>query len=222
MKNSYLKVLLVDDDEDDYIVTEELLETAEIGLFELDWIDTYSEALEVIGEKRHDIYLLDYRLGPETGLELLKEAINRGVSAPIILLTGLGDNQIDQEAMKIGAADYLMKDQMDTAILERSILHALERKQRDAKQDQLLAELEEANRELKNFTYFISQDLQVPMRALGSLAEFMITYYEDKLDEKGKNMLLLIKKNVGRMKEKIDNFMNDSRFKNLVEEKTED
>ena len=222
MENSYLKVLLVDDDEDDYIVTEELLETAEIALFQLDWIDTYSEALEVMGQKRHDIYLLDYRLGPETGLELLKEAINRGVSAPIILLTGLGDHQIDTEAMKIGAADYLIKDQMDTAILERSILHALERKQIDAKQDRLIAELEEANRELKNLADFISQDLQVPLRALGSLAEFLIAYYGDKLDEKGKNMLLLIKKNVGRMKRKIDNLMNDSRCKHMVEEKAED
>ncbi len=149
MKNGSVKVLLVDDDEDDYVVTEDLLDSAEIGMFELQWIDNYEQALEAVSQKNHDVYLFDYRLGPQTGLDLLKEAMERGVRSPIILLTGLGDHDIDSEAMKIGAADYLIKGQMDTAILERSILHAIERKQTDAKQDQLVDELEEANRELK-------------------------------------------------------------------------
>lgn len=222
MKNSSVKVLLVDDDEDDYVVTEDLLDSAEIGMFELQWIDNYEQALEAVSQKNHDVYLFDYRLGPQTGLDLLKEAMERGVRSPIILLTGLGDHDIDSEAMKIGAADYLIKGQMDTAILERSILHAIERKQTDAKQDQLVDELEEANRELKNLAYLISQDLQAPMRTISSLAELIGSDYGDKFDEKGKGMLQLLKNTIGRMNKQIDNLMNNSKLRDQVKQKAEE
>ncbi len=222
MKNGSVKVLLVDDDEDDYVVTEDLLDSAEIGMFELQWIDNYEQALEAVSQKNHDVYLFDYRLGPQTGLDLLKEAMERGVRSPIILLTGLGDHDIDSEAMKIGAADYLIKGQMDTAILERSILHAIERKQTDAKQDQLVDELEEANRELKNLAYLISQDLQAPMRTISSLAELIGSDYGDKFDEKGKGMLQLLKNTIGRMNKQIDNLMNNSKLRDQVKQKAEE
>ena len=222
MKNGSVKVLLVDDDEDDYVVTEDLLDSSEIGMFELQWIDNYEQALEAVSQKNHDVYLFDYRLGPQTGLDLLKEVMERGVRSPIILLTGLGDHDIDSEAMKIGAADYLIKGQMDTAILERSILHAIERKQTDAKQDQLVDELEEANRELKNLAYLISQDLQAPMRTISSLVELIGSDYGDKFDEKGKGMLQLLKNTIGRMNKQIDNLMNNSKLRDQVKQKAEE
>ena len=222
MKNAFIKVLLIDDDEDDYVVTEDLLDGAEIGMFELEWIDNYQQALKAILQNNHDVYLFDYRLGPETGLDLLEEVMRRGVRAPIILLTGLGDHDIDREAMKIGAADYLIKGQMDTAILERSILHAIERKQTDAKQNQLVDELEETNRELENLAYLLSQDLQAPMRAISSLAELIGSDYGDKFDEKGKGILELLKNTIGRVNKQIDNFMNHSRLRDMVEKKAEE
>jgi two-component system CheB/CheR fusion protein len=86
--------------------------------------------VEALGRNGHDVYLLDYRLGQRNGLELLRDAVQRGCQTPIILLTGQGEREVDIEAMKAGAADYLTKGQMDAALLERSIRHALER-QRD-------------------------------------------------------------------------------------------
>src|SRR5262249_45893686 len=124
-----IRILLVDDDEDDYIITRDLL--SEIGEmdFHLDWVGTYGTALEVINRAEHDVYLVDFGLGERNGLELLRDALARGCKAPIILLTGQGDHEIDIEAMKAGAADYLVKGQIAAPLLERSIRYAIERAQ---------------------------------------------------------------------------------------------
>lgn len=124
--NIWLKILLVDDDEDDYIIIRDLL--SEIGEFELEfelaWAGDYDIALETIKREEHDICLLDYRLGERSGLELLREASERGYKVPIILLTGQGDREVDLEAMQSGAAGYLDKGQLDPPLLERSIRYA--------------------------------------------------------------------------------------------------
>lgn len=133
MHNHPIRVLLVDDDEDDYILTRAWLSEIEEARFELEWVATYDAALETIGQNQHDVYLLDYRLGRHNGLELLREAIANGCSSPIILLTGHGDHDIDIEAMKAGAADYLDKSQIGAPLLEHSIRYAIERQQTEQK-----------------------------------------------------------------------------------------
>ncbi|MGL5922285.1 response regulator [Chroococcidiopsis sp.] len=127
MDTERVKVLLVDDDEDDYVLTRDWLAAAQGTTFDLDWVSSYDEAIETIAQCQHDIYLLDYRLGDRNGLELLQAAVAEGCAAPIILLTGKGDREIDIEAMKAGAADYLEKTQLSAPLLERSIRYALER-----------------------------------------------------------------------------------------------
>lgn len=133
MNNSPIKVLLVDDDEDDYILTRDWFDEFQVADSELEWVSSYAKGREAIAQNRHDIYLVDYRLGEGDGLELLSEAIANGSTAPIILLTGKGDREIDIEAMKAGAADYLEKSQMTAPLLERSIRYAIERKQTEQK-----------------------------------------------------------------------------------------
>ncbi len=127
MAGEPIRVLLVDDDEDDHLLTRELL--AEIGRerYHLDWEPGYDAALEAIRARAHDVYLLDYHLGARNGLELLRQAVEDGCRAPIIMLTGLGDRDVDLEAMKVGAADYLAKGSLDAPLLERSIRYAVER-----------------------------------------------------------------------------------------------
>src|SRR5476651_2379514 len=107
-----IKVLLVDDDEDDFVLTRDLLSEINGGSFQLDWAKTYAEGTQRIEVAEHDIYLLDYQLGRRNGLELLRETIGccRG---PMILLTGQADEAVDVEAMKAGAADYLIKPRID-------------------------------------------------------------------------------------------------------------
>jgi diguanylate cyclase (GGDEF)-like protein/PAS domain S-box-containing protein len=124
-----LRVLLVEDDEDDYLITRDLLDGQERARFDVEWCPSYAAALTAIGEQRHDVYLIDYRLGEHTGLELVREAFTRRRSAPVLILTGQSDYQIDLEATALGVTDYLIKQELDAVSLERSIRYAVSHQQ---------------------------------------------------------------------------------------------
>jgi len=123
-----LRVLLIEDDEDDYILTRSLFSEIKGRTFDLTWMKNYKEGLHAVLSGHHDICLVDFRLGGRNGIELLAEAEENGNQAPIILLTGQGEHEVDVQAMRAGAADYLVKGRLDAALLERSIRYALERK----------------------------------------------------------------------------------------------
>ena len=124
--NKSIKVLLVDDDEDDFMLTKNLLFEIPDQKFSIDWASSFDSGLKEIERKHHDIYLIDYRLGKKTGVDLLNKAAKIVHKKPIIMLTGKEDQKIDLDAMKSGAADYLIKDKIDSFILERSIRYAIE------------------------------------------------------------------------------------------------
>src|SRR5882672_1010018 len=123
-----VKVLLVEDDEDDYVITRDLLGEVQGAQFKVEWISEYNNALHTMSLNQHDICLVDYRLGAKTGVDLLRAAIERGCQAPIILLTGAREHEVDLEAMQAGAADYLVKTQLQANALGRSVRYALQRK----------------------------------------------------------------------------------------------
>lgn len=144
-----LQILLVEDDEDDFILTKALLNEME-GLHPtIEWIDSYDVALAEMLQNRHSVYLLDYRLGAEDGLSLLREATTLGCRGPMILLTGQGDHEIDLDAMRAGAADYLIKSEITAPLLERSIRYSIQQKRSEAELAELkqrLAESQEVER----------------------------------------------------------------------------
>ena len=141
-----IRVLLVDDDQGDFEMTRALLDNAERRDFEyeLDWVSTFEEGLDALKRDEYDVYLLDYFLEDRTGLDLLGEAGRRGTSAPVIMLTGRGSRQVDSEAMKAGASDYLVKGRIDPELLERAIRYALER----TRSQKALRESEERHRSM--------------------------------------------------------------------------
>ena len=126
MKNETIKVLLIEDDEDDYILTRGLLSEEDAGNYLLDWAPSYEEGLEVAGRGEHQVCLVDYRLGERTGVQLIREARESRLTTPMILLTGQGDHDVDVEAMQAGATGYLVKDETHSEHLKRTIRYAVE------------------------------------------------------------------------------------------------
>jgi PAS domain S-box-containing protein len=122
-----IKILIIDDDEDDYFIISDYLKEIDHTKFIVDWCNDYQSAVRQIHLASHDIYFVDYRLGNKTGLDLLKEAIHLQTDRPIILLTGKGNKAIDIEAMKSGATDYVIKSELNSEKLERCIRYSLDR-----------------------------------------------------------------------------------------------
>ncbi|TVM00600.1 MAG: diguanylate cyclase [Candidatus Brocadia sp. WS118] len=189
MKDSRIKILLVDDDEDDYVIARELFSEITTWKPELDWVKTYDEALEVIRGRDYDVYLFDYRLGAggHTGLDLLRETITLGCKSPIIILTGQGDYRVDMEAMRKGASDYLIKGQINSYLLEKSVRHAIERKH-----------AEEAIRSAKNYSEYlvacsldmiVAANLDLEITEFNPSAEKMFGYCKSEVLGKSIRML---------------------------------
>ncbi len=119
------RILLIEDEEADYLLTRRILNSSEKQEFHLDWADSWQTGIEAIRRCAHDVCLLDFRIGGGDGLELLKESRDIGCRAPVILLTGISDYRLDVEAMELGAADFLVKDKLTAELLERSIRYAI-------------------------------------------------------------------------------------------------
>jgi len=126
MDASPVKVLLIDDEEYSFLLLRRMLGKAPDKKFEMDWASNYEAGLKALESRRHDVCLLDYRLGPETGLDLLRESVAKGLETPIIILTGSDDPRVDLEATELGASDFLLKDALDPVILERVIRYSIQ------------------------------------------------------------------------------------------------
>ena len=122
-----LRVLLLEDDEDDVVLTSALLREVEEFDSELIWANTFDGGLAFLNNEKFDIVLVDYRIGADTGIAWIEEAHRRGHSTPIIVLTGQGSREVDELAMQAGAADYLVKHGLDPERLGRSVRYAIDR-----------------------------------------------------------------------------------------------
>ena len=125
MGGNSIRVLLIEDEETDYLLTRRMLSSVESQSFDLEWANSWQAGVDAIRRCGHDICLLDFRIGGGDGLELLKESRDIGCKAPVILLTGIGDYRLDIEAMELGASDFLVKDKITPELLERAIRYSL-------------------------------------------------------------------------------------------------
>ncbi len=122
---SKFNILLIDDDEDDFVNLRGLFQEIRGSKYAITWKSNYEEGLKALQDSKFDICLLDYRLGAKTGLELLHEAQSLGLRVPAIFLTGQGDFDLDLQAMQIGASDYLVKNGLTAPLLERSVRYSI-------------------------------------------------------------------------------------------------
>ncbi len=126
-RKSVIRVLLVEDDEDDYILVRDMLKDVSGQKYELKWISSADEAIKEHYFTESDVCVLDYRLGQQNGIECLHQMQKAGYAKPLIMLTGQGDHEVDMLAMREGAADYLDKSSLTSVLLERSLRYAIDR-----------------------------------------------------------------------------------------------
>jgi len=129
MEKPEINVLLVEDDEDDYQLVKQWLAGSKRIHFRLDWANGLEPACQALHQNRYDVCLLDYRLGPHSGLEILQKIENNSTSPPVVLLTGQADYGIDLQVMDAGAMDYMVKGEINSVLLERAIRYAIRHKQ---------------------------------------------------------------------------------------------
>jgi signal transduction histidine kinase len=179
-----LRVLLIDDDQDDYVLTRDLLSDIPSGRFQLDWTPDYAAGVEAVAGGGHDVFLVDYQLGVKTGIELLRETRGRGRCGPVILLTGQGQSRTDMEALDAGADDYLEKAGLTPALLDRSIRFALvqfraaaelERKVRERTEELARANeaLREHDRRKDEFLATLAHELRNPLAPICNAIEIL-------------------------------------------------
>jgi two-component system cell cycle sensor histidine kinase/response regulator CckA len=127
MNSETIKVLIIEADEGDYVLTRELFSLVKAGKFSLDWAPSYEEGLRVAGRREHHVCLVADGLGERTGVQLIREARESRLTTPMILFTGQGDHDMDVAAMEAGATDYLVKGETSPSRLERTIRYAVQR-----------------------------------------------------------------------------------------------
>lgn len=180
-----VSVLLIDDDDEDYLITEHLLLKSKTSSYQVHWQPSYDEALVFLENNPVDIVLVDYFLGNKNGIEFIQELQTREIKLPVILLTGLGNYETDLAAMNSGAADYLNKNELTAQGLERSIRYAIKEFQTQQKLKELTQELEDRvqqrTQELNTSNQILEQNqqkLQILYKISGSAhREISLTHF---------------------------------------------
>lgn len=145
--HSPIRILMIDDDEDDFIITRDIVSQVDHHKHIIEWASSYEDGIKKILQQNHDVYLVDYQLGANNGLDLVKEAISKGCVSPLLLLTGQNDIEIDKLAMKAGASGYLQKGKTSARHLESSIRYSIQNAKMLREIKMLNAELEKRVRD---------------------------------------------------------------------------
>lgn len=128
MEFNTIKLLLIDDDEDEFYIIQHLLQDAKEAVYTIKWFSNYNDGLLAILSQQYDVALIDYRLGGSDGISLIAEAVEKGCEMPLVLLTGQGNTKIDMASMEAGADAYLVKDEFNIELFEPTIRYALNHK----------------------------------------------------------------------------------------------
>lgn len=186
MTSRPINILLIDDDEDDYLIIKDLLFETLHPHPHVEWIGQFEKAQDAIAQAAHDVYLIDYRLGARNGLELLEPLDLLQLPQPFIILTGVGDDSVEHQAMKMGVADYLVKGKFEAELLRRVIEYSLQRKRMEA---QRINELLELNRSKDEFIAVTSHQLRTPATAVKQYLNLLLGGYVGELTEEQRSIV---------------------------------
>ncbi|MEK6554738.1 MAG: hybrid sensor histidine kinase/response regulator, partial [Bdellovibrionota bacterium] len=172
-----INIVIVDDDEDDYLIVDGYLKEISGVHFNTVWIPDFNLAVQAIKEQKADVYLVDYMMGEKTGLDVLAAVNTPLLQKPIILVTGHQDRNIDLQAMDMGAADFLYKRTLTSELLERSIRYSIKQSEdrmrlHEADQFEMQKKaLETANEFKSRYVADICHEIRNPLGAIIGFAD---------------------------------------------------
>jgi len=123
-----IDILLIEDDEDDYFLSAELLRESQVRSFRITWAQRLETGIEHLAHNTPDVVLLDLSLPDSQGIDTFLRIHEAASHLPVVLLTGLDDESVGMHAVQQGAQDYLVKGSIDSHLLVRAVLYAIERK----------------------------------------------------------------------------------------------
>lgn len=148
MTKNRLDILLIEDNEDDALLIREMLtEAGGEFRFKISWKDSLENGLEHLKTSPHGCHhlvILDLHFPRSDGLNTLTTVLKDAPDIPIVVFTGLEDEAMANEAIRLGAQDYLMKGKINDFVLKRVIIHAIERFKILREKERLIRELKEA------------------------------------------------------------------------------
>lgn len=206
------RILIVDENASDRAIFRRHLEESPDGTFEVAEADSGEDALAACQATRPHCLLLDCQLPDFDGLELLaKLQSSFGDPSAVVLLTNQGDESLAAQAMKQGAQDYLVKGDLTPASIYRAVNNAIEKAALTRAVQQHRKQLERSNRELQEFAYTASHDLQAPMRRIKSFCDLIKSRYAAKLDSEAAEFIGYLVESAAQMQALIDGLLQYSR-----------
>ncbi len=168
------KVLLVEDDDAD---AERMIRwMRRIDHFDLEviWATTLAEAVELLGVHDPIVIVVDLTLPDAHGMDCIHTILEHAPFVPIIVQTGVDDDETPIEALELGAQDYLVKGSLDRQVLARSLRYSLTRHQTMVELTQRTNELRETDAELDDFAHVVAHDLRAPVRTARLFADRLV------------------------------------------------
>jgi diguanylate cyclase (GGDEF)-like protein len=133
MSHGAIKVLLIEDNRGDACLVRELLKEIKDASFELECCERLEAGLKLLSQVKTDIIITDLMLPDSRGLDTLKRVLERAGNLPVIVLTGIADMQIAIKSAEKGAQDYLVKEYLNSYLLNKTIRLAIERQRKHEK-----------------------------------------------------------------------------------------
>ena len=206
MSEKPVGILLIEDNPGDRRLILEMLADAGSVIFDVHHADRLRTALESLGQNGTDLVLLDLGLPDSQGLETLRQVHARASEIPIVVLTGLNDEMVGVQAINEGAQDYLIKGQVDTQLLKRTIRYAIERKQAEDRERRLQLQLSASNRlaSLGLMVEGIAHEINNPLASVIGFAQ-MLSYEE--LPESVREDVKTIEESAQRVSDIMNNLL---------------
>lgn len=205
-----MRLLLIEDDPNDVLLLREALAaTSWSGSLEVR--ENLTDGIAYLAAAGVDLVLLDLGLPDSRGLESVERLQERFAEVPVVVLTGLDDEELGTEAIRRGAQDYLDKNAVTGQLLLAALRHAVERAAISRELSNRAEELAHSNQDLQAFAYATSHDLQEPLRRITGFLKLLEERLGDELDETCQQYIGFVMDGSNRMQTMIRDLLRYSR-----------